>query len=285
MHACGLLRSNPPHRLETAAVVKMAKQGRDDPGFMDSFAMKSNVTFRATPGHVGRTAVSPRGSGNAKPSVCAAKSTLFVGAWVATWGWIVAVKFPDLTGILLAAYPLIGLSLALGLFAQGLLACCFLLLSLNALLLRLQLLLLGALKFQPLRVLLLLRNTLRLFLLQLHGALARAGLVALALGFLLMGEVVLCVLLLILQPLLRPPGPDVRVQHGFWQAVAGVLAKTPVVIDKKVAVPAGTARIHLAGRGRQPHGRRHHRPTSRRRRDAGHRQRGSRCAGWCWQNW
>ena len=159
------------------------------------------------------------------------------------------------------------------------------LLSLNALLLRLQLLLLGALKFQPLRVLLLLRNTLRLFLLQLHGALARAGLVALALGFLLMGEVVLCVLLLILQPLLRPPGPDVRVQHGFWQAVAGVLAKTSVVIDKKVAVPAGTARIHLAGRGRQPHGRRHHRPTSRRGRDAGHRQRGSRCAGWRWQNW
>ena len=215
MHACGLLRSNPPHRLEAAAAVEMAKQGRDDPGFMDSFAMKSSATFQATPGHVGRTAVSPRGSGNAKPSVCAAKSTLFVGAWVATWGWIVAVKFPDLTGILLAAYPLIGLSLALGLFAQGLLACCFLLLSLNSLLLRLQLLLLGALKFQPLRVLLLLRNTLRLFLLQLHGALARAGLVALALGFLLMGEVVLCVLLLILQPLLRPPGPDVCVQHGF----------------------------------------------------------------------
>lgn len=100
-----------------------------------------------------------------------------------------------------------------------------------------------------------------------------------------MGEVVLCVLLFILQPLLRPPGPDVRVQHGFWQAVARVLAKTSVVIDKKVAVSAGAALIHQAGRGRQPHGRRYYWPTSRRGRDAGHRQRGSRHAGLRWQNW
>ena len=116
------------------------------------------------------------------------------------------MKLPELMWVLLCAHPLVGLPLAFGLFAHGLLACCFLLLSLNALLLRLQLLLL--------------RNTLRLFLLQMHGALANAGLVALALGFLLVGQVVLCELLLKLKPLLRPPGPDVRIQHGFWQAVA-----------------------------------------------------------------
>ena len=112
-----------------------------------------------------------------------------------------------------------------------------------------------------------------LFLLQPHGALANAGLVALALGFLLAGKVVLGLLLLKLKPLLRTPGVNVCRQQGFWQTVVGVLAKTSVVIDKKVAVSAGAALIHQAGRGCQPHGRRYHWPTSRRGRDAGHRQR------------
>ena len=68
---------------------------------------------------------------------------------------IVTVKLPELMWVLLCAHPLVGLPLAFGLFAHGLLACCFLLLRLNTLL-RQQLLLLRALKRQSLRVLLLL---------------------------------------------------------------------------------------------------------------------------------
>ena len=98
-----------------------------------------------------------RGCSGARRSVGSAEAALFVDARViASREGVIAMKLPELTRVLLCAYPLVGLPLAFGLFAQGLLACCFLLLSLNALLLRLQLLLLRALKRQSLRVLLLL---------------------------------------------------------------------------------------------------------------------------------
>ena len=99
----------------------------------------------------------PRGCSGARRSVGSAEAALFVATrMVAQREGIVAVKLPELMWVLLCAHPLVGLPLAFGLFAHGLLACCFLLLSLNALLLRLQLLLLRALKRQSLRVSLLL---------------------------------------------------------------------------------------------------------------------------------
>ena len=67
-----------------------------------------------------------------------------------------AVKLSALAWVLLGAHPLVGLPLTLGLFAQGLLARGFLLPGFNPLLLGLQVLLLGVMKFQSLRVLLLL---------------------------------------------------------------------------------------------------------------------------------
>ena len=98
----------------------------------------------------------PRGCSGARRSVGSAEAALFVATrMVAQREGIVTVKLPELMWVLLCAHPLVGLPLAFGLFAHGLLACCFLLLRLNTLL-RQQLLLLRALKRQSLRVLLLL---------------------------------------------------------------------------------------------------------------------------------